>query len=97
MRRGSLAFWFIPLAGAFAGAPGAGPRFDSTMGLSPVRAPTLRFTRLTAGSGFTCGLTADAVAWRWGSNQYGELRAPKSPVIAIRSTHWLMARAVGPA
>ena len=78
MRPGSLVIWSIPLAAVFAGAPGAGPRIYSATQLSPVAAPALRFTRLTAGSGFTCGLTVDGVAWCWGANQYGQLGTPDS-------------------
>ena len=35
----------------------------------------LRFTSLTAGRGFTCGLSADSVAGCWGANQYAQLGA----------------------
>ena len=78
MRRGSLVIWSAPLVAALAGAPTAASRIHSAAALSPVAATALRFTSLTAGSGFTCGLTADGVAWCWGANQYGQLGTPDS-------------------
>src|ERR1043166_6513634 len=34
---------------------------------------TPRFSMLTAGDEFTCGLTTDGAAWCWGANQNGQL------------------------
>lgn len=36
-------------------------------------ASAVRFEQVTAGGAHTCGLTAEGVAYCWGSNQYGEL------------------------
>lgn len=35
------------------------------------------FTRIVAGYGHTCGLTASGVVWCWGSNQFGESGRPR--------------------
>nr|BFE69137.1 hypothetical protein GCM10020092_024380 [Actinoplanes digitatis] len=51
-------------------------------------APGVTFTRVSAGSGFTCGLGSDARTYCWGANRYhqlghGDIRTHLTPV-AVR-------------
>ncbi|MET8153808.1 RCC1 domain-containing protein [Actinoplanes sp. NPDC049668] len=51
-------------------------------------APGVNFTRISAGSGFTCGLGSDARTYCWGANRYhqlghGDIRTHLTPV-AVR-------------
>lgn len=48
---------------------------DGTGPVPPVGDPIPAFTDIEAGSGFTCALDADGVAWCWGINAYGRLGA----------------------
>lgn len=89
MRNRSLVRWTLALVAVCAdcgrsarpvhGAPPPAPATGRPAGATPVAAATLRFTTLTAGNGFTCGLTADRTAWCWGANQYGQLGTPNAP------------------
>jgi hypothetical protein len=51
--------------------PAAGGTFDVSWTPAAVSAPP--FASITAGDGFTCGLTADSAAYCWGDNTSGQL------------------------
>ncbi len=71
------------------GQLGIGPR-RSDFERSPVAVATdVRFDRMAAGSGHSCGIAISGAAYCWGSNQYGELgdgtRISRSAPVRVRS------------
>jgi hypothetical protein len=62
---------------------GLGPRPAGYYSTPVAVAPDHRFLDLSLGRDFTCGLTADAAAYCWGTNQFGSLGTGDNTAYAV--------------